>query len=138
MLRRRHGHVVEGQPGGGRAADAALGHPRLDDLEARHVGRDQKRRDLRVAAARIGRAGHHGQDVGDRAVGDVALAAVQDIGLAVVGEGVAVVCTLLASEPACSSVRAKAASFSPLASGGSQRAFCSGVPNRTRARRPIE
>ena len=46
--------------------------------------------------------------------------------------------TLLASEPACSSVRAKAASFSPLASGGSQRAFCSGVPKRTRARRPIE
>ena len=46
--------------------------------------------------------------------------------------------TLLASEPACSSVRAKAASFSPLASGGSQRAFCSGVPKRTRARMPIE
>ena len=43
----------------------------------------------------------------------------------------AVVWTLLASEPACSSVRAKAASFSPRARGGSQRAFCSGVPKST-------
>ena len=43
-----------------------------------------------------------------------------------------------ASEPACSSVRAKAASFSPLARGGSHRACWSGVPKRTSARRPIE
>ena len=34
--------------------------------------------------------------------------------------------TLLASEPACSSVRAKAASFSPLARGGSQRCLLLG------------
>ena len=44
----RHGHVVEGEPGRGRAADAALGHARLDDLEAGHVGRDQEGGDLRL------------------------------------------------------------------------------------------
>ena len=53
------------------------------------------------------------------------------------GVGVAVVCTLLASEPASGSVRAKAASFSPLTSGGSQRRFCSSVPNSSRARMPM-
>ena len=35
-------HVLEGEPRGGRAADAELLHPRLDDAEARHVGRDEK------------------------------------------------------------------------------------------------
>jgi hypothetical protein len=45
---------------------------------------------------------------------------------------------LLASEPASFSVSANAASFSPRASGGSQRAFCSGVPKRSKARMPIE
>ncbi len=47
-----HGHVVEGQPGRGRAADAALGHAGLDDLEAGHVGRDQKGRDLASPSSR--------------------------------------------------------------------------------------
>ena len=84
-VRRRHGHVMERQAGRRRAADAALGHPGLDDLEARHVGRDQERGDLRVAAARVGRPGHDGQHAGDRPVGDVALAAVEDVGLAVLG-----------------------------------------------------
>ena len=53
------------------------------------------------------------------------------------GVGVAVVCTLLASEPASGSVRAKAASCSPLTSGGSQRRFCSSVPNSSKARMPM-
>ena len=48
-IRCRHPHVVKCQPRRGRAPDAALGHPRLDDLEARQVGRDQKRGDFRVA-----------------------------------------------------------------------------------------
>ena len=78
-----HGHVVEGQPGRGGAADAALGHARLDHLEAGHVRRDQEGGDLRLVAAGHGRAGHHGQHVGDAAVGDVALLAVEDVGLAV-------------------------------------------------------
>ena len=42
----RHGHVVERQPGRGGAADAALGHAGLDDLEAGHVGRHQEGGDL--------------------------------------------------------------------------------------------
>ena len=34
MFSLRHEHVVERQPAGGRAADAALFHPLLDDLES--------------------------------------------------------------------------------------------------------
>ena len=48
----RHRHVVEGQPGRGRAADAALGHARLDDLEAGHVRRHQEGGDLRSRCCR--------------------------------------------------------------------------------------
>ena len=54
------------------------------------------------------------------------------------GVGVAVVCTLLASDPASGSVRANAASFSPLTSGTSHCFCCSGVPNSSSARMPIE
>ena len=58
------------------------------------------------------RAGHHRQDVGDAAVGDVVLGAVEDVCLPS-SVGVAVVCTLPASEPASGSVSAKAQSFEP-------------------------
>ncbi len=79
-------HVVEGQPGGGRAADAELFHPRLDDAKAGHVGRDEKGRHLRFLAAGHRRAGHDGQHVGDRPVGDVALLAVEHV-VRAVGRG---------------------------------------------------
>ena len=61
----RHEHVVERQPCGRRAANAALGHPFLDHFEARHVGRHQERRDLGFLAPRHRSAGHHGQRMGD-------------------------------------------------------------------------
>jgi hypothetical protein len=133
----RHEHVVERQPAGGRAADAALFHPLFDDFKAGHVGRDDKRRDLGLSASGHGRAGHHRQDVGDAAVGDPALLAIDDKAPAI-GRGRAGDCTLAASLPASGSVRAKALIHSPLASLGSHRACCSGVPNSTIARGPIE
>ncbi len=43
-----------------------------------------------------------------------------------------------ASEPAPGSVRQNAAIISPVASLGSQRAFCSSVPNRSSPRMPME
>ena len=40
------------EPAGRRAADAELRHARLDHLEARHVGRDEKRGDRVLVLAR--------------------------------------------------------------------------------------
>ena len=54
------------------------------------------------------------------------------------GDGVAVVCTLAASEPASGSVSANAPSLRPLTRSGSHFACCSLVPNRSSARMPIE
>ena len=73
----RDEHVVERQPAGRRAADAHLFHPLLDDLKAGHVGRDEKRGDLASSPSGRRRAGHHGQHLGDAAVGDPALLAVE-------------------------------------------------------------
>ena len=84
MFSLRHRHVGEREPAGGGAADAALVHARLDDLEAGHVGRDEERRDLAFRRAR--RPGVRAitvRHVGDAAVGDVALLAVEDARLAV-------------------------------------------------------
>ena len=51
--------------------------------------------------------------------------------------GVAVVCTLPASDPASGSVSANAASFEPSSSPGSHRSCCSLVPNSSSARMPM-
>ena len=53
-------------------------------------------------------------------------------------EGVAVVRTLAASEPASGSVRAKAPSFRPLMRSGSHLRFCSSDPKSRSARMPME
>ena len=113
-----HEHVVEGEAGGGRAADADLVHPRLDHLEARHVGRDEKGGHLAVGLFGIGRAGHHGQHAGDGAVGDVAFGPVEHETASVGCWASATVRTLAASEPASGSVSAKAASVSPVQQRG--------------------
>ena len=52
--------------------------------------------------------------------------------------GVAVICTLAASEPASCSVSANAPSCSPVTSFGSHFWFCSGVPKSSNARIPME
>ena len=56
-----HEHVLERQPRRRGAAHAALGHPLFHDLEAGHLGRDQKRGDLGFLAAGHRRARHDGQ-----------------------------------------------------------------------------
>ena len=60
-------------------ARTSRNHARLDDAEARHVGRDQEGRHLGLFAAGHGSAGHHSQHVGDGPVGDVALVAAEDV-----------------------------------------------------------
>jgi hypothetical protein len=80
----RHEHILEGQPAGRRSPDAQLLHALFDDLEARHVRRDQEGGDLLLfvfASAR--RASHHGEHLGDATVGDPALLAVENVALAV-------------------------------------------------------
>ena len=80
----------------------------------------------------------HGEDddqVGDRAVADEALGAIEDVGLAT-ARARAVVRSAAASEPASASVRAKAMSCSPLARRGNQRACCSAVPARVMGSEP--
>jgi hypothetical protein len=74
---------MEGKAAGRGPTDAGLFHPFLDNLEARHVGGDEKRRDLRVAPLGVGGPGHDGEDTGDPAVGDPALGAVENVCLAV-------------------------------------------------------
>ena len=49
---RRHRHVVEGQPSGGRAADPHFRHACFQHFEAGHIRSHEKRADLGLAAAR--------------------------------------------------------------------------------------
>ena len=52
---------------------------RFEHFETRHVRRHQKGADVRPFLARYRRAGHHREDVGDAAIGDVALLAVKHV-----------------------------------------------------------
>ena len=74
-----HWHVAEGEASRGGAADAEFFHARFGHGKARHVRRDEERGDGRLVAAGNFRAGHDGEDLRDRRVGDVALLAVQNV-----------------------------------------------------------
>ena len=120
----RHHHVLEGQPCRRRAANAELFHPLFQHLEAGHVRRHQKGGDLLLLVG-AARPGVRAMTVSTSAMPPLVIQRFVPLRMYALpsGVGVAVVWTLPASEPASGSVRAKAASFSPLTSGGSQRSF---------------
>ena len=80
---------------------------------------------------------HHGQHLGDAAVGDVALLAVKNE-VRPSSLGAAVVCTFAGVGAGFRLGQRECAELFAVDNFGSQRRFCSSVPNSKNARMPIE
>ena len=74
----RHTHVAQGEAAGGRSANSHFFHARLEHFEPWHVRRNQKRGNGRFVRTRHRCARHHGQDLRNRRIGDVALFPIQN------------------------------------------------------------
>ena len=97
----------------------------LGDRQARRVGRHDERRDA-ARAGRVARAREHAVEIGDAAVRDPRLAAVEHASRRRRARARVVIAAT--SEPASGSDSANAAIASPCATRGSQRAFCASLP----------